>query len=96
MKVAIIGAGYMAGLFAERVHGIFNVGNGGSTLEERIFGIRNVFCRSDKTSEIKYCPKKKDCTQYVLDISKTEKVLDYKPQYTWKDYFNNLKRHITV
>lgn len=78
----------------DQVHGIFNVGNGGSTLEERILGIRDVFCSSDKISEIKYCPEKKDCTQYVLDISKTEKTLGYKPQYTWKDYLINLKWHM--
>lgn len=78
----------------ENIHGIFNVGNGGSTLEERILGIRDVFCRKDKMSEIRYCPEKKNCTQYVLDIEKTKRVLGYEPKYNWIDYLNMLKWHM--
>lgn len=78
----------------EGVHGIFNVGNGGSTLEERVLGIRDVFCSPDAVSEVVYCPDKKDCTQYVLDIQKTKDVLGYEPRYSWKDYCQSLKEQM--
>lgn len=79
---------------SENAHGIYNVGNGGSTLEERVLGIRDVFCPKDHISEIVYCPDKKNCTQYVLDIEKTKKELGYVPQYSWHDYCVNLKHHM--
>lgn len=79
---------------SENASGIYNVGNGGSTLEERILGIRDVFCPKDKTSEIVYRPEKKNCTQYVLDIEKTKKDLGYVPAFSWRDYLMNLKWHM--
>lgn len=78
----------------ESAHGIFNVGNGGSTLEERLLGIRDVFCPKEKISDVIYCPEKKDCTQYVLDIQKTIDVLGYSPKFSWVDYLTNLKWHM--
>ena len=74
--------------------GIYNVGNGGASLEERVLAIRDVFCEKDNISEVIYYPEKSDCTQYVLDIEKTKKELNYKPQYTWKDYLKQLKWHM--
>ena len=74
--------------------GIYNVGNGGSTLEERVLGIRDVFCDAEHMSPIVYCPEKKDCTQYVLGIEKTKRELGYTPKYTWKDYCKQLKWHM--
>lgn len=71
--------------------GIYNVGSGGSTLEERIKGIVEVFSPANHPSEIVYCPEKRNSTQFVLDISKTIKELGYKPQYTWKDYLIKFK-----
>ena len=79
---------------SETAKGIYNVGNGGSTLEERVRGIRDVFCPADRVSEIVYCPEKKNCTQYVLDIEKTKRDLGYQPQYTWTDYLKRLKWHM--
>ena len=71
--------------------GIYNVGSGGSTLEERIKGIVEVFSPANHPSEIVYCPEKRNSTQFVLDISKTIKELGYNPQYTWKDYLIKFK-----
>lgn len=75
------------------ISGIYNVGNGGTTLEERVLAIRDVFC-GDKISEVKYYPSKANCTQYVLDIEKTKNELGYIPQYTWGDYLKQLKYHM--
>lgn len=66
--------------------GIYNIGSGGSTLDERIKGIVEVFSPEDNPSEISYAPEKKDAMQFVLDIEKTKKELGYNPQYDWLSY----------
>lgn len=71
--------------------GIYNVGSGGSTLEERVKGIVEVFSPADHPSEIVYCPEKRSSTQFVLDIRKTVNELGYEPKYTWKDYLVKFK-----
>ena len=77
-----------------KVSGIYNVGNGGATLEERVLAIRDIFCQADNQSQIIYYPEKENCTQYVLDIEKTKNELGYIPKYTWRDYLINLKWHM--
>ncbi|MDU6437973.1 MAG: NAD(P)-dependent oxidoreductase [Lachnospiraceae bacterium] len=74
--------------------GIYNVGNGGASLEERVLAIRDVFGKEGHKSNVVYYPEKTDCTQYVLDIEKTKKVLGYSPNYTWTDYLKQLKWHM--
>lgn len=66
--------------------GIYNIGSGGSTLEERIKGIVEVFSPLNNQSEIKYSPEKRDAMQFILDISKTKAELGYEPKYNWLDY----------
>lgn len=66
--------------------GLYNIGSGGSTLDERIHAIVDVFSPKDKKSVITYSPEKRSATQFVLDISKTKSELGYEPRYTWKDY----------
>lgn len=66
--------------------GFYNVGSGGSTLDERIKAIVEVFSPADHRSEIVYCPNKRNSTQFVLDYSKTTKELGYTPRYSWHDY----------
>ena len=66
--------------------GLYNIGSGGSTLDERIHAIVDVFSPKDKKSVITYAPEKRSATQFVLDISKTKSELGYEPRYTWKDY----------
>lgn len=74
--------------------GIYNIGSGGSTLEERIRGIVEVFCDKDHVSRITYAPQKKSAQQFVLDIEKTKKELGYSPKETWKDYLLYFKREM--
>lgn len=72
--------------------GIYNIGSGGSSLEERIRAIIDVFGINGKKSEVSYAPEKPLCSQYVLDISKTKKELGYEPKYKWRDYCEWLKK----
>lgn len=74
--------------------GIYNVGCGGTTLEERVRGIVDVFCPKDKKSTITYCPEKQNCTQFVLDIQKTVFELGYEPKYSWHDYLVKFKEEM--
>lgn len=74
--------------------GIYNVGSGGSTLEQRVRDIVDVFSPSDKKSEIVYCPEKRDSQQFVLDISKTKNELGYEPNYDWKSYLIDFKNEM--
>ncbi len=73
---------------------IYNVGNGGVTIDEKVKAIRDVFCDKDHISKIIYRPDMPDSTQYVLDIEKTKTGLGYKPQYDWRGYLENLKWHM--
>lgn len=66
--------------------GIYNIGSGGSTLEERIRGIVDVFSPKGNKSPITYEPKLPASRQFVLDISKTKNELGYVPHYSWHDY----------
>lgn len=59
--------------------GIYNVGSGGTSLEDRVLAIRDVFGEAGHLSEVVYYPEKADCTQYVLDIEKTKKDLGLRP-----------------
>lgn len=79
---------------SEDVKGIFNVGSCGTSLEDRVLAIRDMFCSQSKLSKVVYYPEKSDCTQYVLDIEKTKRELGYDPKYTWKDYLEKLKWHM--
>ena len=69
--------------------GIYNVGCGGTTLEERVRGIVDVFCPADKKSV------KQNCTQFVLDIQKTIFELGYEPKYSWHDYLVKFKEEMS-
>lgn len=83
-------------LIAEVDGGIYNVGSGGTTLEERIRGIVKVFCPDGKTSSIIYRPEKQNCTQFVLDIQKTIHELGYEPKYSWYDYLIRFKEEMNT
>lgn len=74
--------------------GIYNIGSGGTSLQERIEGIVDVFCPKNHKSNLIYFPEKKDCTQFVLDIRKTVFELNYTPNYSWKDYCFKFKEEM--
>ncbi|MBU9736575.1 NAD-dependent epimerase/dehydratase family protein [Diplocloster agilis] len=74
--------------------GIFNVGSGKLTnMVEQITGIISVFC-DNKQSEIIYCPEKRDCINYLMDISKTKEVLGYEPKYNYINYLQDYKKEM--
>lgn len=81
-------------LRAEIDGGLYNIGSGGSTIEERIKGIAVVFNPNDKKSKIIYRPEKPSSRQFVLDIRKTINELGYKPQHTWKQYLYFFKEEM--
>lgn len=74
--------------------GIYNIGSGGSTLEERVKAIIDVFNPEGKKSNIVYRPEKRSAMQFVLDIRKTVDELGYQPQYSWKDYLLDFKKEM--
>lgn len=81
-------------LIADVDGGIYNVGCGGSTLEERVREIVDVFSPKDRKSPITYRPEKQNCTQFVLDIQKTVFELGYEPKYSWRDYLIKFKEEM--
>lgn len=74
--------------------GLYNVGSGGSTLDERVKAIVDVFSPKDKPSKIIYCPEKKSSQQFLLDYSKTSKELGYIPSQNWHDYLIDFKKEM--
>lgn len=72
--------------------GLYNIGSGGSTLDERIHAIVDVFSQPEKRSVITYDPEKRSAMQFVLDISKTKSELGYIPQYSWRKYCEWFKK----
>ena len=73
-------------LAADVEGGIYNVGSGGTTLENRIRGIVDVFSPKGQPSQIIYRPDKPNGTQFLLDYSKSTKELGYYPEYDWIKY----------
>lgn len=76
--------------------GLYNIGSGGSTLDERVHAIVDVFSPNDRKSIITYAPEKPSARQFVLDISKTKSELGYIPKYTWKDFCEWFKKEREV
>lgn len=72
--------------------GLYNIGSGGSTLDERVHAIVDVFSSPENKSVITYDPDKRSAMQFVLDISKTKTELGYVPRYSWKDYCEWFKK----
>ncbi len=76
--------------------GVYNIGSGGSTIEERVLAIADVFAPKGKKINVTYDPTKPNGTQFVLDYSKTTKELGYQPKYTWKSYLQEFKKEMEV
>ena len=72
--------------------GVYNVGTGiGTSLEDQIRGIVEVFSPKDHPSPILYAPDKPDAPQYIFDITKGRTLLGYCPQYGYLDYLKDFK-----
>lgn len=80
-------------LFASKDSGIYNAGTGvKTTMKEQIEGIISVFSPQNNPSQIIYYPEKKDCDNFVMDISNIEEDLDYHPQYNYISYLIDYKK----
>ncbi|NWJ51771.1 MAG: NAD(P)-dependent oxidoreductase [Bacteroidetes bacterium] len=75
--------------------GMYNAGTGIEvSLEEQIKGIVEVFTE-DKRSDIIYKKDKPDSPQYIFDISKTMKELNYIPKFDYMAYLLDMKDEMT-
>ncbi|NOH16441.1 NAD-dependent epimerase/dehydratase family protein [Clostridium cochlearium] len=77
--------------------GRYNMASGkGITFEEEVKTIVDVFSPKDKKSKIIYKPEKKNQIDrsWVYDISKTMKDLDWQPQYSTREYLEDIKHHM--
>ena len=75
--------------------GRYNVGTGvGTTLEDQIRGIIEVFSPEGSKSELLYDPSKPSATEYVFDVSKTIELLGYRPQYDYLSYLRDFKKEM--
>lgn len=75
--------------------GFYNIGSPQRvSLEELIRGVVEVFSSEDRRSEISYDPTKPDTLQSMLDWSKTERELGYKPEYTLVRMLRDFKREM--
>lgn len=80
-------------LFTKVNYGIYNAGTGIKTsMKEQIEGIIEVFSPKNKKSKIIYCPNKKNCDNFVMDITNIIEDLDYKPIYTYTKYLEDYKK----
>lgn len=76
-------------VFVDRNEGYYNVGTGiGTTLEDQIRGMVEVFGSENMKSVITERPDLPDAPQYIMDITAAVNELDYHPQY---DYISMLK-----
>lgn len=72
--------------------GMYNVGTGiGTTMEEQVRGIVDVFSPAHAKSPIFYNADKPDAVEYVFDMSKTEHNLGYHMEYGYRRYLADFK-----
>lgn len=82
-------------ILSNRNGGEYNVGSGKLTnMVEQIEGMIKVFSPENKKSEIIYCPEKRDCINYLMDIEKTKAELGYEPQYDYISYLEDYKKEM--
>jgi UDP-glucose 4-epimerase len=77
--------------------GMFNVGTGvGTTNEEWIRGIAEVFNPEGRRSQISYRPDMPDGPSYIMDISNARELLGYEPEYYFTDFLCDFKREMEL
>ena len=65
------------------------------TLDQMIHGIVEVFAINNNKSKVSYDRTKVDTLQSMLDMSKTQSELGYKPQYSYIDMLRDIKKEMT-
>lgn len=79
-------------LFVDLAFGYYNVGTGiGTTLEDQIRGIIDVFSQKDHQSELRYLPNKPNAPQYIMDIENAKRELSYSPEYNYIEMLEDFK-----
>lgn len=82
-------------LFVDKEFGHYNVGSGvGTSLDDQIKGIVEVFGEKDKKSVITYRPDKPNAPQYIMDISNARDELSYEPQFDYISALEDMKREM--
>lgn len=78
-------------------YGVYNVGTGvGTSMEQQIDDIIEVFCPKNHKSRKIYCPEKPSTPQYIMDISNAEKDFGYIPEFNHKRYLEELKKEMEL
>ncbi len=75
--------------------GQYNAGTGiKTTMREQVEGMIKVFSPKNNPSKIIECPEKKDCDDFVMDISNIKEDLGYEPEYDYISYLEDYKREM--
>ena len=84
-------------LFVDRDTGTYNAGTGIKTsMREQIEGMIKVFSPKENPSKIIERPEKKDCDDFVMDITNIKEELGYEPQYNYIDYLKDYKKEMEL
>lgn len=84
-------------LFVDRETGTYNAGTGiKTTMREQIEGIVKVFSPKENPSKIIECPEKKDCDDFVMDITNAKEELGYEPEYNYIAYLEDYKKEMEL
>lgn len=84
-------------LFVDRDTGTYNAGTGIKTsMREQIEGMIEVFSSKENPSKIIECLEKKDCDDFVMDITNIKEELGYEPQYNYIEYLKDYKKEMEL
>lgn len=83
------------GLRAQVNGGTYNVGTGvGTTLQQQVEGMIQVFSPEGKQSPIIYRPDKPNGRAFIMDIENARRELGYEPKYTYLDMLREFKTRL--
>ena len=76
-------------------NGTYNVGTGvGTTMEDQVKGIVQVFSPPQTPSKISYDDSKPDSPEYIFDMTKVMDILGYIPRYDYIAYLEDFKKEM--
>ncbi len=77
---------------SEKGQGMYNVGTGiGTSLEQQVRGIVEVFSPKDQPSAVVYRPEMPSQTGFIYDISTSRADLGYEPRFLYLDMLRDMK-----